>query len=251
MLDALDQYYRAQGIPAIGFNCKYRDACSALCAPGKMVSVPESYVGLGYEEGKLPRLLFVSSETNNSSGWENPERGALRGIRAGYWETRNLLPAANTHWYQTLDLARVLLAPYAEVRLRGTVTFNDFVGYIANARSTRCRDSGITDGREGNPLMSANCRGFLKGEIEVMRPDIIVVQGARARNAQWNLFPVIRKDLMPGYPATFCEIVQISETHTAIKLVAKHPCARNWKPGEKKAFADWAAQRVRAFIPVE
>jgi hypothetical protein len=65
MLERLDQYYQSQGIPALGFNCKHRDACSAVCEPGQMVSVPESYVGAEYEAGILPRLLFVSSDTNN------------------------------------------------------------------------------------------------------------------------------------------------------------------------------------------
>lgn len=255
MLDALDQYYREQGIPAIGFNCKHRAACSALCAPGKMISVPESHVGAGYEEGTLPRLLFVSSDTNNPE-WlkDNPEWGALRGIRDLTWNHRNESwnQKPNGHWHQTLLLAQALLSPFAKDRSEKISNLNDFVRHIANARSTRCKDISIGT-KEGKSGMSANCYGFLKGEIEIMCPDIIVTQGNRARNALWNVFPVIKKIPMPGYPATFYEIIKISETRTAIKIVAKHPCARGrngWKRGEKKVFIDWATQCVQTFIPI-
>jgi hypothetical protein len=254
MLERLDRYYHEQGIPAIGgFNCKHKEACSAVCAPGKMISVPESYVGAGYEDGKLPRLLFVSSDTNNPEGLdEHPEYGALRGIREIIWRHRNDPLKPQTHLHQTLDLARSILAPYAKERLGKDIEFNDFVGYIANVRSTRCKDSSIGR-KEGSPRMFRNCIGFLKGEIEVLRPDIIVMQGARARSALWTTFPVIRQFSMSGYPNTICQIVQLEANHTAIKIIAKHPCAHGsngWKSGEIKNFVDWAAKSVQEFIPV-
>ncbi len=99
--------------------------------------------------------------------------------------------------------------------------------------------------------MAANCKEFVKGEIEVMLPDIIVTQGNRARNALAGAFPVSQRVPMPGNPRhkAFYEIVKISENHTAIKIVAWHPCA-HWKSGEKEKCIDWAAKSVREFITV-
>ena len=254
MLEKLDRYYHEQGIPALGFNCKHRDACSAVCAPGQMVSVPESYVGAEYEAGILPRLLFVSSDTNNPE-WlkDDPKMGTLREIRKIMWRDRNepCHQKPHGHGHQTIDLARMLLAPYAKERLGKVIEFNDFVGYIANVRSTRCKSLSVGT-KEGNPLMFGNCMGFLKGEIEVLHPDIIVTQGTRARNALWNIFqPSNGRVPMPGNPhhKAFYEIIQLSEGHRTIKIVAWHPCA-HWKSGEKEKFMDWAAKSVREFIPV-
>ena len=60
-------------------------------------------------------------------------------------------------------------------------------------------------------------------------------------------------DDLPDYPTTIMQLVQIGATHTAIKIVAKHPCARGrngWKRGEKNQFMDWAGTSVQEFIPV-
>ena len=253
MLSELGRYYKEQGIPALGFNCKHRAACSAMCAFEKMVSVPESYVGLEYETRTLPRLLFVSSDTNDAE-WlkDNPEWGTLKSIRDITWRDRNKphLQKPNSHWHQTILLAQAILNPFAKARQEATIALNDFVGHIAHARSTRCKDISIRT-KEGNPHMSANCRGFLKGEIEIMRPDIIVTQGTRARDALWNVFPVIQKVPMPDNPhhKAFYEIVQLAENHTAIKIVAWHPNA-HWKGNEKGKFIGWAAKSAQAFMPI-
>jgi len=218
-----------------------------------MVSVPESYVGAEYESGILPRLLFVSSDTNDPK-WlkDDPNMGTLREIRKIKWRDRNLPCHQNPqgHWHQTIKMAQAILAPFVKERLGKVIEFNDFVSYFANVTSTRCKDLSIGT-KEGNPLMFGNCMGFLKGELEVLRPDIIVTQGTRARNALWNMFQTPNGRVpMPGNPQhkAFYEIGQFSDGHNAIKIVAWHPCA-HWKSGEKEKFMDWAARSVRELIP--
>jgi hypothetical protein len=217
-----------------------------------MISVPESYVGPGYEEGKLPRLLFVSSDTN-SADWQkgHPEYGALRCIREITLRDRldNSKPAS--HWYQTILLAKTILSPFSKEVFGRELLMNDIVEYIAHARSARCKDNSIKDGKEGNPLMYEKCRGFLKGEVVAMLPDIIVTQGERAKQALQGEFPGKKPVAMDGNPShkAHFEIIEISEKHTAIKIVAWHPCA-HWKRGEKGKFMDWAAKSVQEFIAV-
>jgi len=253
MLDKLGRYYDEQGISAVGFKCPHLEKCSSVCAPGQMATAQAPYVGPGFEEGKLPRLLFVSSDTCDVWYKDHPELVTLEGTRQrtlsdGLKYRKN----PNTHWHQTFDFARLLLAVFAKKRLGKILTINDAVEYFAHTRSVRCKDGSIGT-REGNVVLANNCRNFLKREIEIMTPDIIVVQGTRAKNALGNSFPVIRQVFMPGYPNTFYQIVQLEANHTAIMIVAKHPCARGrngWKRGEKKQFIDWAAKSVQEFTPV-
>ena len=252
MLDKLDRYYHEQGIPVLGFNCKHRDACSAVCAPGKMVASPEPYVGPIYEEGAVgvvPRLLFVSSDTNDPRWFQgHPEWVTLKANR--HFELKDRQKKKPPHWRQTHALAHALLAPYVRNRLNKDVSVNDVSDYFSHTRSTRCKDSSIGR-REGNYLMAANCRGFLKGELGILRPDIIVTQGTRARNALAGVYPVNQHVPMPGNPHhnAFYEIIQLSEDHRTIKIVAWHPCA-HWKRGEWGMFMDWAAKSVQEFISV-
>lgn len=253
MLDRLDQYYQTQGISAVGFNCKHREACSALCAPGQMITAQEAYVGPMYEEGILPRLLFVSSDTSAQWFQGHPEWVTLRATRKTVLDDRlTNCPNSNTHWHQTHAWAQALLAPYAKNRLDKDISIDGITEYFSHTHSTRCKDSSIGT-NEGNYRMTIKCREFLKGEIEILCPDIIVAQGARARSSLCNIVPVIQHVPMPEYPETFYEIVQLEGNHRAIKVVAKHPCARGrngWKRGEKKQFVEWAAKSVQEFIPL-
>jgi hypothetical protein len=252
MLARLDRYYHEQGISASDFKCKHLHACRSVCKPGEMVSLPEAYVGPKYEaETPLPRLLFVSSDTNAAS-WRKEYSavwGSLMDIREDKLDNHRRA-SAKAHWGQTLNLAGALLAPFALKRLSKGIDQDRIVEYIAHANSTRCKDSSIKEG-EGNEKMYLNCRGYVKDEVVVMQPDIIVTQGVRARGALKDVFPVIQHIAMPGYPDTFYQLVQLDENHTAIMIVAKHPCARGkygWKRGEKKSFMEWATKSVQEFI---
>ncbi len=249
MLDRLDRYYREQGISPIGFKCPSFEKCSSVCATGQMATAEAPYVGPEYEEGRLPRLLFVSSDTCDAWYKDHPELVTLERIRQLTLSKGLDNRPPNTHWYKTFDLARFLMSPFAENRLGRTLGLNDVVGFFAHTRSVRCKDGSIGT-REGSNLMAINCSRFLKGEVEIMQPDIIVTQGARARNALAGAFPVIRHDAMPGNPRhrAFYEIIQITDSHAAIKIVAWHPCA-HWKGDDKKKFVDWAVKCVQEFIP--
>jgi len=255
MLDRLDRYYHEQSISVSDFKCKHLHACRSVCKPGEMVSLPEAYVGPEYEAEaplpRLPRLLFVSSDPNDASWLKDYPANwpSLRNIRAEILKCHRRA-SAKTHWGQTLKLAGALLAPFALKCLSKGIDQDKIVEYIAHANSTRCKDSTIGS-KEGNPIMRSNCRENLVGEVIIMQPAIIVTQGKRAREALAEAFRVIRRVAMPGYPDTFYQLVQLDENHTAIMIVAKHPCARGkhgWKRGEKKSFVEWAAKSVQELI---
>jgi hypothetical protein len=261
MLDRLDRYYHEQNISASDFKCKHLNACRSVCKPGEMVSLPEAYVGPEYVGPKdeaetplprLPRLLFVSSDPNDSS-WVKGDYAttwfSLKNIRDDKLQNHRWAPA-KTHWGQTLKLAGALLAPFALKCLSKGIDQDKIVEYIAHANSTRCKDCTIGS-KEGNPIMRSNCRDNLVGEVIIMQPAIIVTQGKRAREALAEAFRVIRRVAMPGHPDTIYQLVQLDENHTAIMIVAKHPCARGkhgWKRGEKKSFVEWATKSVQELI---
>jgi len=250
MLDRLDRYYKEQGISAKDFKCKHVKACQSKCKPGEMVSLPSAYIGPEYEKGTLPRLLFVSSDTNDAS-WVKGIWGGLEKEREANLKDHRRAKS-NSHWGKTLDLAGKLLAQYAKGRLNNSIERDKVVEYIAHTRSIKCKDSTI-GAKEGHPMLLSNCREILVGEVKAMQPEIIVAQGARARNSLAGAFPVIRKVAMPGYPNTSYQIVQVDANHTAIMIIAKHPCARGrngWKRGEKKQFVDWASKSIQEVLPV-
>ncbi len=246
MLDQLDRYHQGHGISPVDFKCPNVQKCRSVCSQGQMATAEAPYVGPGYEEGILPRLLFVSSDTCQAWYMGHPEWVTLESIRKLTLEKGLGGRSPNTHWYQTFALAQSLLAPFA----KDTLGLNDVVRFFAHTRSVRCKDGSIGT-REGSDIMAINCRGFLKGEIEILQPDIIVTQGKRAKNSLAGAFPVIRRVAMPGHPNTFYQIVQVAADHTAVMIVAKHPCARgrNWKRGEKKQFIEWATKSVREVFP--
>jgi hypothetical protein len=98
--------------------------------------------------------------------------------------------------------------------------------------------------------MAVNCREYLKGEIETLQPDIIVTQGARARNAMAWKFGTNHRVVMPGNPRhrAFHESVEMPMNLRAMKIVGWHPCA-HWRRGEEEQFMDWAIESVQKVIP--
>lgn len=246
MLEKLSAYYCEQGISARQFSCKHKAACEKNCV-GKLGSLPEAYVGPEFEKGKLPRLLFVSSEPN-TTGWLGDDGwGTLEEVRNDKITVHYKADPQNTHWRDTLNWAGKLLAPFVDA----PIPDEKRVEYFAHTPSARCKDK-KANARENNSITAKNCREFLKGEIEILLPDIVIAQGKVAGDALNNSFPIVSQRVNFALMSNcYYEVIRITEKHSAIKLVVLHPGRyRYLKAGEllnDKVF-EWAKGNINNFI---
>jgi len=183
MLGDLTRYYTEHGIAALSFNCPYQ----ADCSRGARGFVParEPFIGTDYELGTLPRLLFISLDPANDIVGNAPEERTLSAVRE--WEAKQSRSSnghatfkKQAHWYRTYEFAQTILAPIAHSRGESALTFQKMHKYFAHTNSAKCKDVPAGTG-QGPERVFRNCREFIPGEVEILRPDIIATQGKNAR----------------------------------------------------------------------
>lgn len=167
-------YYRRQGISALAFRCPHVRECRR--GQVGFVEAKAAFVGSEYENGTLPRLLFVSLDPGRSD--RNPAERTAQAVRIREEQECDVatLPKAR-HWYRTHEMAWELLK-----RFRLDLQMQDIHRYFAHANSGKCC-VGNPDHQSAPAVLFRNCRKYLQGEITLLRPDVLVTQGKWARVA--------------------------------------------------------------------
>lgn len=83
----------------------------------------------------------------------------------------------NAHWYRTHELAHRLLGQF-----KPDLTIPDTRLYFAHANSAKCCQNGV-DGTPTDSVLFENYRSFIRGELLILKPDVVVTQGGKARDA--------------------------------------------------------------------
>ena len=175
MLNELQRYYRDAGILATSFTCPHKERCRG---PSQDFPGPKSaFVSNGYARGDLPRLLFISLDP----GYSDPAvaKRLPEGVRTHHEgeDVDRLRRKRHWHWYRTHQLALGILREFDP-----DLTIERVNLHFAHANSAKCyRNEG--GGRQGPAILFRNCRAYLRGELEVLQPDIVVTQGKRALGA--------------------------------------------------------------------
>ena len=177
IVDDVRQYYQVKGIAPENFHCKHLSDCKRDC--DTFTKGQEPYIGREYEKGTLPRLLFLSLDPvqGEFSDEDHPEQRTIESYRA-YEENVDLnFEHKGRHWYRTHEFALKILQQF-----NPDLSLSDIRFCFAHANSAKCcmhrpRNS------MGDFRIFANCREFIPGELAALRPDIVVTQGDRAKEA--------------------------------------------------------------------
>ena len=179
MLNQLENYYRTQGILATHFTCPHRMQCKEGYND-KFTGPKSALVSTGYEDGELPRLLIVSSDSG--SGKIDPEQRLPSAVRDRMEGEDVYKLKKREHWYLTHELAWHILK-----RFNKNLEFGKTKHYFAHANAAKCSQN--KPGRsQADPILFRNCQRYLAGEIRMLCPDIVVTQGKRARE---GLKPIV------------------------------------------------------------
>src|SRR4029450_4768902 len=77
------------------------------------------------------------------------------------------------HWYETHELAHRILEPIATARHRRSLPFDHVCQYFAHTNSAKCKNLAMGT-RQGRSILFQNCRQFIRGDAEILRPDVSV-----------------------------------------------------------------------------
>ena len=178
MISELKAYYKNNGILSTSFTCKYKSQCESS---SKQFTGPKSsFISTGYEEGILPRLLFLSLDSGK--GHEDPKMRLPLSVRKRMQAVDVLSIPKNRHWYRTHELAWYLLRRFDQ-----NMTIEDTKFHFAHVNSAKCCMN-KAGSKKADRLLFKNCSGYLKEELSILSPNIIVTQGNEAKSAIQNLY---------------------------------------------------------------
>ena len=203
MLAELQTYYRQYGILAEGFHCPHFPDCSRSSL-SSFTTAKETFVSSGYEAHTLPRILFLSLDSGSAS--HIPAEKTLASVRKQEEIECNVLALPrNKHWFRTHELAYTLLRNFSP-----SLALEDAKQYFAHANSAKCCQNN-PQRAQANAVLFDNCRAFIPGEIAILAPDVLITQGAYARQAVEDAFPLINlSQTFPGWSALPEEIMALS-----------------------------------------
>lgn len=173
MLDRLNAFYSSRGISPVGFRCPSRTVCSANSP--HFTEAKASFVGPRYNERTLPRLLFLSLDAGR--GRPDPQQRTVEAVRMRELARDVAALPKNQHWYRTHEMAFELLRQF-EPRL----SVADTRLYFAHVNCAKCCQN-KRGKKQADSTLFENCRGFIPGELGILKPDVVVTQGGPAKDA--------------------------------------------------------------------
>ena len=207
LLVRLESHYRECKILSTEFACECECKCRrGLLLTPKSAPTPEeaegtftqaksAYVGGCYENAPalgIPRLLFVSSDPGaavyhsrhyNFASGESRTPASVRQIEIEGLEGMGFKDSRP--WRCTHEMTRAILGlPISDSDLKKALP------YFANVNAAKCCRNNKGKSETGNRALFENCRPYLRGEINVLAPDIIVSQGAWAKEGVEHAFSV-------------------------------------------------------------
>ena len=236
MLEKLEKYYRSRGIYSESFDCRHFKSCSKGCQES-FTQARSAFVGSQYELGTIPRLLIVSLDSGNGEDEQNKrtpyymrEEIESRGCPKGF------------HWVQTHKLAAALLKQF-----ESEITFECVTPYFCHVNSAKCCMNNPGN-KQANRVLFDNCREYLRGELEILKPDVIVRQGQEAKRSLQQVFALGDRDHKFGDKRK-----PTLDARTVLWITAYHPCARqpywnekkNQWPEFKREVADFVKRQSR------
>lgn len=247
IIERLDSYYRSTGISATHFECRHRHECKQAC--GDFVSPREAYVGSDYDQDHLPRLLFVSADAADAHPGRDPQLRTLSALRA--WEEKHCVVKGlrkGRHWYETHAFAFAILEQFIHVTRGPALALQDVHRHFAHTNTAKCKDVAKGSAQGSNTLFR-NCAGFLRDEITILEPAVIIPQGKKAKTAVNRAFTTIERLQCPNDPRYGCSLVDVNGRMVLrIGIVHPSPRARRYVAPEKQLAYQWYVDVAAALL---
>lgn len=212
MLVKLENYYRERGIyPAAGadFGCKCAEHCrgeleftplnATLSSSWRNTFTPghSAFVGACYEDA-VPRLLFVALDLGTvlrpddlDYNYVPPENRAPLGIRRSHERMMGLIACGKDKARRPTLKGTNRLAKSILQNLPGIPEGEDFMRFCTRVNAAKCTVN--KEGRrQADNRLYDNCRerNYLREEIEILAPHIIVSLGEMAKKAVESAFSI-------------------------------------------------------------
>ena len=240
MIGALTAYYRRQGILSTEFTCRFKDDCLGNCdafTGPTSARVPLGYEARGYADRRYPRVVVVSLDSG--SGGKKDEDRLPESVRQRSPE----LGRKNSHWYRTHVQVQAILQLFIDAEL----TVEDATHLFAHVNSAKCSQN--KDGRgQADRRLFDNCRDYLREELDLLGPDILLSQGNWAHYGVNASIEEPIRDPRPLCEPNPCK-VRLGE-RTVVWLRTYHPTSRGYYVRQARQTGEWAqsAEEIKRLL---
>lgn len=162
--EALRHYYANQNIH-VGpdFACQHRGRCERLANPRPLMKGMEAHIGHRY--GERGRIVVVSLDSGNSSEDLDARTATIEPItpeNAGNWHMQGT-------------------AKFVKLLVDSDTPPDQPMAFVAMLNSAKCAGA---DGRMNTvpPAVHYRCRAYLLGELRILNPALIWLQGRTVRD---------------------------------------------------------------------
>ena len=188
MIEELGQYYKDERIEPVNstgdleamfslFKCPKKDCCREICKKqygsesgfkfGVRTESPpisQHYINRSYKGWRIPRIVVISLSPPMPYDEEAQEKDN-KGLKQ--------------HWRETLALVRSLLKPYFDLEPARYIESENtkiIESLFVHLRTSKCC-SNANGSSEEHYKVYQNCGPYLKKEISILKPDVVVTQG--------------------------------------------------------------------------
>ena len=247
----LDQYYKDVGIAPVAsmntyeemfcaFKCKKKADCREACFgdwnekkkeflfqphPEKdSITVSQEYQDGKYHGDRIPRIVVLSLSA------PQPNPGQILSIPQPLEaESKSSPGGQNKHWPKTLVTVRSLLSPFIFCEDESTKEIEKLFVHVRTAKCCSNADGGHMEPGK----VYANCGEYLGKELSILKPDVIVTQGNKARDmAKRHAFNAIEQvkglDLGLDLERPIAQIVNLKEGKQRVYWLKMTFPAWNW-----------------------
>jgi len=193
----LTEYYLTRGIHPEHFNCPNQAFCRKFAHKGKMTETKMSLVGSRYGD-KYPRIVVLSLDPplGEKGNFIRPKQRTTAYVAAiteaeNYTENR-----PKVHWAMTQILVKDILCLFGYKPIVGAAVVQEsyanrpienITPYFAHVNAAKC-SMNKPDKGQANPNVHAICsRSYLRQELEILQPQILISQGKSANQILSNL----------------------------------------------------------------
>ena len=170
----IEQFYYDNGIHSLNFTCQFKDDCGS--GSNKFSGPKSAFIPDGYWDAN-PRIAFLSLDSGD--GYSDPTKRTPSAVRQQeQFECQVEELHKGRHWYQTHYWAKEIYDAISHEEM----AIQDTCNLFCHLNSAKCCQN-KKGSREADIKLFRNCRQYLKGELEILRPQVLITQGNKAKDA--------------------------------------------------------------------
>jgi hypothetical protein len=223
----LTKFYMDNRIHPLEFNCKNKDICKQYAYNKKMTDAKMSMVGSLYDS-TYPKIVVLSLDPplGEYSPFTDPEKRTTEYITKFHEKDDYSLNRPNVHWAMTQITVKDILSLWGlQTIANASIVKESYQGrpiqnvssYFAHVNIAKCSMNNPGK-RQANHRVHDLCSGYLKGELEILDPDILISQGSYTNKVVKNIF--LTNKMMNDLPTA--ELIWVKDKHV-LWLPMVHP----------------------------